>query len=502
MKGNTMKKLILLASVAAISVAAHADKKPNVLMILVDDLKPAFGAYGADFVHSPNLDRLAARGMRFDRAYCNQAVCAPSRNNLMVGVRSTSLGIYGLSQSFREVAPDAVTLTQYFMKHGYKPEGVGKIFHIGHGNPGDDASWSVPFHKDKVVDYVLEESTGGQLTREEAYFANQELNKINELPRGAAWEKADVGDDAYADGRIALEGIKRLQKFKEQGEPFFLALGFTKPHLPFCAPARYWDLYKAEQFALTERGTLPEGAPEFAGKPKFSEIGNYKPVPESGEIDDAMARTLMHGYFASLSYMDAQLGRVLDELDRLGLAENTVIMLWGDHGYHFGDHGTWTKHTNYEQDNRIPLIFVAPGIARPGSGTGAFAETVDIYPTLVELAGLPAPQVPQGLDGKSLVPVLKDPKASVRDHAYHAFNRGPRLGRAIRTERYRMIEWKVPGAVESSAEYELYDYKADALEKKNIASSHPEVLSQIKAILAKHPEAVAADQGKKKAKGK
>lgn len=474
----------------ALPLAARAADRPNVLMILVDDLKPALGAYGSDFVHSPNLDRLTARGMRFDRAYCNQAVCAPSRNNLMVGLRSTTLGVYGLGRSFRSVKPDAVTLTQYFMRHGYKPEGVGKVFHVGHGNQGDAASWSEPFHPDKVVDYVLEESTGGQLTREEAYFSNAGV-KVKDLPRGAAWEKADVDDGAYADGRIAEEGIRRLNRFKQHGEPFFLALGFVKPHLPFCAPSRYWDLYDPFVFDLTERDTPPDGAPPYAGKGRKGEIGNYQPAPQDGDIPDEMARSLIHGYFASLSYMDAQVGRVLDELDRLELAESTLIVLWGDHGWHFGDHGTWTKHTNYEQDNRIPLVFVAPGVAKPGSSTRAFAETVDIYPTLTELAGLPAPNVPQGLDGKSLVSVLKNPGASVRDHAYHAYNRGSRIGRAIRTDRYRMVEWKQAGAPADAAEYELYDYQVDELEKVNLAGSRPDVLARLKAILARHPEAAA-----------
>jgi iduronate 2-sulfatase len=485
-----------MALLAMLGSLVHADKK-NVLMILVDDLKPSFGAYGAEFVHSPNLDRLAARGMRFDRAYCNQAVCAPSRNNLMMGLRSTSTGLYGLSKGFREVVPDALTLTQYFMQNGYTAEGVGKIYHIGHGNYGDEASWSAPFHPDKVIDYVLEESTGGQLTREEAFFANEQLDNIKNLPRGAAWEKADVDDDAYADGRIALEGIKRLNKFKKSGEPFFLALGFTKPHLPCNAPSKYWDLYDPAVFKLTERDTPPEGSPSYASKNPKGEIANYSPVPEAGVGDDQeLARTLIHAYFTSLSYMDAQVGRVLEELDRLDMADDTIVMLWGDHGWHFGDHGTWTKHTNYEQDNRIPLIFVAPGVATPGSSTEAFVETVDIYPTLVELAGLPAPVVPQGLDGKSLLPVLRDPEMTVRDHAYHAFSRGLRIGRAIRTDRYRMVEWKRAGAPEKTAQFELYDYKEDALEKKNIAASNPEVLSRMKAILARHPEAVPVGGGK------
>lgn len=480
-----MKKWMYAAMLAALVGGAEAKK--NVLLILVDDLKPEFGTYGAEHVISPNLDKLAARGMRFDRAYCNQAVCGPSRNNLMIGLRSTSTGLYSLRHGFRMVEPNAVTLPQYFMNHGYQTEGVGKVFHIGHGNYGDDASWSVPFHKDKVVDYVLEESTGGQLTREEAMFANL---KPTGLPRGAAWEKADVDDDAYADGRIAVEGIKRLQKFKQSGDAFFLAVGFTKPHLPCNAPAKYWDLYDPAVFQMTERDTPPEGAPEYAGKNARGEIANYFPVPETGVgKDEKLARTLMHAYFASLSYMDAQVGRLIDELDRLGMADDTVIMLWGDHGWHFGDHGTWTKHTNYEQDNRIPLICVAPNVAAPGSSTKAFAETVDIYPTLAELAGLPAPEVPQGMDGASLVPVLKNPQDSIRNHAYHAFNRKELIGRAIRTERYRMVEWKPAGAPEHDAEYELYDYQASALEKKNIAASNPEVLAEMKSILAQYPAA-------------
>ncbi|MBK1877699.1 sulfatase [Pelagicoccus mobilis] len=493
------KGAFLVASIALF--AASVEAKKNVLLILVDDLKPEFGTYGAEHVVSPNLDRLAERGIRFDRAYCNQAVCAPSRNNLMVGLRSTSTGLYGLRHGFRMVVPEAVTLTQYFMKHGYTAEGIGKVFHIGHGNYGDPESWSVPFHKDKVIDYVLEESTGGQLTREEAFFSNQRLNEVRSLPRGAAWEKADVDDDAYADGRIALEGIKRLQKFKKSGEPFFLALGFTKPHLPCNAPTKYWDFYDPSGFKLTERHALPDGAPEYAGKNAGGEVANYFPVPSEGVgQDEELARTLMHAYFASLSYMDAQVGRVIDELDRLGMGDDTVIALWGDHGWHFGDHGSWTKHTNYEQDNRIPLIFVAPGIANPGTSTKAFAETVDIYPTLTELAGLPAPEVPQGLDGASLVPVLENPRKSIRNHAYHSFNRKDIVGRAIRTERYRMVQWKEAGAPESKAEYELYDYKADAFETKNIAMTHPEVLEKMRAILAKHPEAKAPLKGKNAAR--
>ena len=464
-----------------------AEPRPNVLLILVDDLKPSFGAYGETWVRSPNLDRLAARGMRFDMAYCNQAVCAPSRNNLLTGARSTSLGVYSLGTHFRRAAPDAVTMPQFFKKHGYHSAGIGKVFHIRHGNVNDKLSWSVPFHPDKVIDYVLPESTGGKLTREEAYFSNQKLGRIRSLPRGAAWEKADVEDGAYADGRIAAEGIRRLRKAKESDTPFFLALGFTKPHLPFCAPRKYWDLYDPKKLPLPRIHTPPAGAPAYAGK-TLGELNQYKPVPQKPPLTEEMTRTLIHGYYAALSYVDAQIGRVLDEVDRLGLDKNTIIALWGDHGYHLGDHGAWTKHTNYEQANRIPIVIVAPGVTTPGSSSKALVETVDLYPTIAELAGLPAPTGPQPIDGASLVPILKDPSKTVRDHAYHCYpRRRNMLGRAVRTERYRMVEWKEFGAATETAAYELYDYQDDPLETKNLAGERSEVMARLKAMLASHP---------------
>lgn len=467
-----------------VTALLSAAERPNVLLILVDDLKPSFGAYGDAWVHSPNLDRLAARGMRFDMAYCNQAVCAPSRNNLLVGSRSTSLGVYSLGYHFRRAVPDAVTLPQYFMQHGYHAAGIGKVFHIGHGNVNDEKSWSVPFQPDKVIDYVLPESTGGQVTREQALFSNKPAAG---LPRGAAWERADVPDSAYADGRIAAEGIERLANYQKSNQPFFLALGFTKPHLPFCAPAKYWDLYDPQEFKLATVTDPPAGAPGYAGK-TLLELNQYKPVPQDPPLSEELQRTLIHGYYAALSYMDAQLGRVLDELDRLGLAENTIVVLWGDHGYHLGDHGSWTKHTNYEQANRIPLLIAAPG-AKPGSSK-AVVETVDVYPTLCELAGLPAPAGPQPIDGHSLVSILQGKEPDDAGYAYHCFPRGNRLGRAIRTERYRLVEWKPWNGANETIDYELYDYQEDPQETKNLAADRPEVVKQLLAILAQQPDAL------------
>lgn len=391
---------LLLANftlLAGDTFAVNAAPRPNILLVCVDDLKPALGCYGDALARTPNIDRLAGRGLRFEMAYCNQAVCAPSRNNLMLGLRSTSLGIYSLGRHFRTAVPDAVTMTQYFIRFGWRAEAVGKVLHTGHGNYDDAASWSVPTRIEKVVEYLdPQNSAAGQLTREEAFFTNRRLSEIKSLPRGAAWEIADVPDNAYADGRIADEAIRRLQDARQrEATPFFLALGFVKPHLPLTSPKKYWDMHDPQAFPLAKHQAQPDGAPEYAGK-KGGEIVNYEPLTVENLQQEAMQRMLIHGYYAAVSFVDAQIGRVVDELDRLKLADDTIIVLWGDHGWHLGDHGYWTKHTNYEQATRIPLIIVATGVTPPGSVSRQLAETVDIFPTLAELAGLPAPKGPQG----------------------------------------------------------------------------------------------------------
>jgi iduronate 2-sulfatase len=477
--------LVLLFWLQAVSAGTE---KPNVLLILVDDLKPLMGCYGDPIAKTPNMDALAARGLRFDLAYCNQAVCAPSRFTLMLGAHSSSTGLYGLGSSLRDLVPDAVTMPQHFAKEGYRTESLGKVFHIGHGNEGDPDSFMVPHFKDKVIEYLDPASTdGGQLTREEALFTNQKLGEIKSLPRGAAYESPDVADEEYADGRVAREAVERLSAAKDrrekEGTPFFMAVGFVRPHLPFSAPKCYWDLYDPANLPMPELEQFPEGAPEVAGK-KGGEIVAYSPVPEKipgAEYPEDLKRNLIHGYYASMSFVDAQIGKVIAALDELKLDENTIVVLWGDHGFHLGDHGVWTKHTNYEQATRIPILITAPGVTTAGSSTRQLAETVDIFPTLAELAGLPAPLGPQAVDGVSLVPVLKDPKARVRDHAYHVWP-GRKMGRAIRTERFRMVEWNGP------LEYELYDYLEDPLEKSNLAGERPAAMKRLQAMLAKYPD--------------
>ena len=477
---NSRLTLPALLLFSALPLSAQSDAaKPNVLLICVDDLKPLLGCYGDTHAKTPNLDALAARSLRLDRAYCNQAVCAPSRNALMTGLRPQTLGIYDLPTNFRKSRPDAVTVAQYFRKHGYRTEAMGKIMHVGHGNGEDAASWTVPHFKPKATQYALPENAAPKPEKKNTTQPWKD-------PRGAATESADVPDDTYADGQIALEAVRRLRAAKESGEPFFMGVGFMKPHLPFIAPKKYWEMHDPATLPQPDRDTAPEGAPDFAGQ-SGGELRQYRGIPGGKEpLGPDLTRHLIHGYYAATSYMDAQLGLVLAALDETGLAENTIVVFWGDHGWHLGDHGFWCKHTNFEQAARIPLMVALPG--KTGSVSSALVETVDLYPTLVEVAGLPAAP---GLDGKSFAPLLEDAAAPHRDHAIHVYPRNKLLGRAIRTDRYRLVEWKEVGATPATAEWELYDYETDPGESKNLAAEKPEIVKELQAILAKHPEAKA-----------
>jgi len=287
-------------------------------------------------------------------------------------------------------------------------------------------------------------------------------------------------------GTSADEAVGRLQNAaKLPDQPFFLAVGFVKPHLPFCAPKKYWEMYDRGSFELPKRRTPPDGAPRFAPT-NWGELRQYAGIPEKGDLTDDLQRTLIHGYHAAVSYMDAQLGRVLDELDSSGLSDNTIIVLWGDHGWHLGDHGMWCKHSNYEQAARIPLIVVAPGVTEDGAVTQALVESVDLYPTLCALAGL---RVPEGLDGDSFEAALKDPSGATKEAVFHVYPRRNMIGRAVRTARHRLVEWKRPGASAESAILELYDYERDPAETKNLVAEQPNVAAELRAILADEPEA-------------
>ncbi len=468
--GSLFVLSLALMSLPTRLVQAASDSPPNVLLICIDDLKPTIGCFGDSVAKTPNIDRLSQRGVLFESAYCNQAVCSPSRNALMTGLRPQTLGVYDLETNFRKAAPDAVTVAQHFRAGGYRAEALGKIFHVGHGNVDDVASWDVPLYRSKAKSYNLptqwKESSG------------------NKPAKGAVTESADVADETYVDGDVALEACRRLNAAAKRDEPFFLAVGFIRPHLPFTAPKKYWDLYDPAELPMPQTNVAPELAPSYAPT-GGGELRTYSGVPEKGPIDIKLTRHLIHGYYAATSYTDAQIGLVLDTLDASAAAKDTIIVLWGDHGWHLGDHGQWCKHTNYEQAARIPVIVSAPGLSM-GAKTSAMIESVDIYPTLVELAGLDAPK---DIDGKSFAAVIRDPQASARSSVVHVYPRGGRLGRAIRTPRYRMVQWKEPGAATETAEFELYDYQTDPLETRNLAGDQPDVVARLQAILATHPEA-------------
>ena len=475
---------------------AHAANapRPNVLLVCVDDLKPLLGCYGDRTVKTPNLDRLAARGIRFDRAYCNQSLCAPSRNALMSGLRPNATGIYDLSTNFRVATPDAVTLGQYFQRHGWQTMSMGKVMHRGHGNFEDAASWSVPHWVPAAGTYVTPAAVAIAKAANEQ-LAKQGREAIAALPGpivGPLVEIADLPDDAYQDGQIANEAIKRL-RVADAGRPFFMAVGFMKPHLPFSAPRKYWDLYDRAQFPVASVQSPPAGAPAYAAIQSV-ELRLYADFPPDGRLPAEKQRELIHGYYAATSFMDAQVGKVIDELDRLPLSGNTIIVFWGDHGWHLGDHGLWGKVTNYEEATRIPLFVIDPRQGQRGTSSQALVETVDLYPTLAELAGLPVPSVPQELDGRSFAPVVRNPGAATKEAVFQVVTR-PRpggevlLGRSVRTDRHRLVEWKAPGAASSTAEIELYDYATDPLEKRNLAADQPAVVARLRALLAPLPEA-------------
>lgn len=451
-------RIVLLLCVCLCANVTHAAAPPNVLLICVDDLKPTLGCYGDLLVQTPNIDRLAADGVLFERAYCNQAVCAPSRNSLLTGLRPQSLGIYDLATFFRRAAPDAVTLPQFFKQHGYRTAGMGKIYHVGHGNKNDKRSWSEPFV-----------NTPGMIYR-------MSLAKSSDGRRGPAFEAADVPDSEYTAGQLGDLAVERLQKLSSESEhTFLLAVGFHRPHLPFNSPKKYWDLYDRSDFALPERRTPPDGAPSYAPT-NWGELRKYGNIPQQGQMSDELQLELIHGYYAAVSYVDAQVGRILDTLHDTGFDENTIIILWGDHGWHLGDHGQWCKHTNYEQATRIPLIIAGPGV-NTGVAADSLVETVDIYPTLCEVAGLP---VPEGIDGQSFKSVLEDPSTVVRESAVQVYPRGKRIGQTVRTARYRLVEWKLPNG---PAEYELYDYQEDPDETVNLAAERPAIVAELKALL-------------------
>ena len=439
-----------------------AEHGRNVLFIPVDDLRPQLGCYGRTMMHSPNIDRLAAQGTVFTRAYCQQAVCSPSRTSLMTGCRPDTTQIFDLQTHFRTTIPDVVTLPQQLMAHGWHAEGMGKVYH---GGLDDEASWSIPSWRAKKPGYGNAESIALLKQRiQEAMDGGMTREQATRRYRGPAWEVAECGDSDLHDGATCDHAIERLAVLKDQ--PFFLACGFIKPHLPFVAPKKYWDLYDHDAIELADNPFAPQDAPQYALS-NWGELRAYHDMPREGPVTDEQARWLVHGYYASASYTDAQVGRLLDTLDDLKLRDSTIVVLWGDHGWNLGDHGMWCKHTNYETSVHSPLIISVPG--QRAASCDALVEFVDIYPSLCELCGLPLPET---LEGTSFAPLIAAPARAWKSAAFSQYPRrvpdvGDCMGYSMRTDRYRFTRWAVPE--KGFVEYELYDHEVDPKENVNIA---------------------------------
>lgn len=475
---------LLTLSGGASCAAADAAEKPNVLFFAVDDLRPELGAYGKTYVHSPNLDRLASRGVTFNRAYCQQAVCSPTRSSLLTGTRPDTTKVWDLETHFRKALPDVVTLPQHFKQNGYFVQGMGKLYHGGFDDP---QSWSVPWASPKTSHgtYGLPENNAltkraPAATPKNAPKGAKKSKAASRGPRGPAFESSDVPDNTFHDGALADMAVAALAECAKKDQPFWLGVGFIRPHLPFVAPKKYWDLYDPATIRLAPNPFPPQGAPDYAVLPG-GELRSYHGIP-TGPIPDDLARQLKHGYFAAISYMDAQVGRVLDELDRLELTEKTIIVLWGDHGWKLGEHGGWCKHSNVENDTNAPLLISVPGLKSAGQHTDSLAEFVDVYPTLAELCGLP---LPEHLEGASLVPVLRDPAKSVKNAAFSQYPRGVSgwqlMGYTMRTDRYRFTRWVSRNDHSKVDTVELYDHQADPQENVNIANApeHAELVARL-----------------------
>ncbi|MEZ4703240.1 MAG: sulfatase [Rhodothermales bacterium] len=476
----------ILACLAAAGCAPpKTERPPNVLFIAVDDLRPELGAYGNTVIHTPNIDRLAAGGATFLQAHVQQAVCSPSRSSLMTGLRPDSIRIWDLWTHFRTTVPDVVTLPQQFRANGYHAAAIGKIYH---NIFPDTLSWSEPklyvpgFPFDPDAVYRHPDNVAIQEARKAEILAagrqDRHVDVFGEwYLKAGATERVELPDNVYYDGAQTDMALEKLGELAGRDQPFFFGIGYYRPHLPFNAPAKYWDLYDPADIPLAENPEPPRGAPIMAINTQRELWGysDFKHVvhPSVGTLSEAEKRHLKHGYYASVSYVDAQIGRLLDRLDELGLAENTVVVLWGDHGWKLGEHNSWGKMTNYEVDTRAPLIFRGPGVPA-GLKLAQLVEFVDIYPTLCELAGVPAPP---DLQGVSAVPLLREPTRAWKPAVFSQFLREgiwtapdgvEYMGYSVRTDRYRYVAW-MNWATKAFVAYELYDHDADPGENVNVA---------------------------------
>lgn len=466
--------------------------KPNVLFVSIDDLRPTMGAYGDTTAITPNLDQLAREGITFRQTFCQAAVCAPSRASLMMGQRPDATRVWHLGDKFREINPEAVTMPQYFSHFGYYTVNIGKIFH---NYMPDSVSWDEPdlrparylrpdwLGRDGETFYISEEVNRSQAIKRDSLLKLRPVRYADGWNTGPAWEAADVHDTMYYDGAQTKLAKQTLTRLAGMDQPFFFGLGYFRPHLPFAVPKKYWDLYDPLAIPLAPNPNVPEGAPLFTMNSMY-ELRHYDGFGHIGHptstyrMSEDTARILKHGYYASVSYVDALLGDLIDHLKQLDLYEKTIIIVWGDHGWKLGDHNSWGKMTNYNIDLQVPMIIRYPDQARRGAQTFAFTELVDMFPSLCELAGI---EVPDYMEGTSFVPLLENPELPWKKAAFSQFHRRPGvaadggryMGYSINTTEHHYIEWYTwdhqTGTRGELVRAELYDRINDPYEKENIA---------------------------------
>ncbi len=452
--------LVLMLVAAVLSAPAHGAERPNVLFIAVDDLRPEIFCYGVEKMITPNLDRLAERGVKFERAYCNIAVCGASRASLMKGLRPTPTRFVNYMTWAEKDAPDVPSLPMVFKQNGYYTVSNGKVYH--HKTDDKQAWRQEPWRpKNSSIWWALEE--------------NRKL-VTGKRSRGPAYESADVSETKYPDYEICDKTLADMRRLAGQDKPFFLACGFYRPHLPFVAPKKYWDLYPTESITLPDNMYFPHGLP-MAFNYTWGEMRAYHGIPKKGPVSKETAKQLIRGYHACVSLVDAQLGRLLDELDKLGVADNTIIILWGDHGWQLGEHGFWCKHTNFEVASRTPLFLSVPG-TEGGRVCNRMVEYVDIYPTLCDLAGI---SKPEHLQGMSMAPLLADVNAEHKDAVITRHGGGD----AVRTDGFRYMEMRTKGGKGPLQGVGMFDLEKDPDENQNVAEdpAYAETRKKLKAIM-------------------
>lgn len=464
----------LTSPINAESQSQEIESKPNVLFIAVDDLRVQHGKYDLDQAHTPNLDKLAEQGVTFTRAYSNVPVCGASRASMLTGVRPTMQRFMAF-ESADEIAAWATPMPQVFKNNGYTTISLGKVFNnqFDHVGAWSEEPWRP---KGATNEYQVEnDSRQALLLERHDYLTEENLEMaLKGSHNHPAYEIADVSDDAYKNGKIAAKAIEDLQRLSSSGKPFFLAVGLKKPHLPFNAPRKYWEMYNEEDINLSATPNMPTGAPKHAHH-TWGELRNYGHdglMPQKGGkelMPDDLAKKLIHGYRAATSYSDALIGNILSELERLGLDNNTIVVLWGDHGWSLGEHTQWAKHSSFNVTNHIPLIIRAPGF-NAGTFVNGLVESIDIFPTLTELTGIKAPNT---LHGTSLLPMLKDPKISVNSEVFFRWKNAD----SIRTDQYLYTVWR-DKAGEKVIGSMLFDHHVDMHETVNL-SQNPQYKSVV-----------------------